>query len=62
MMIGSLVKQGKYVGGKLPHNLIHCLENKVRETSLHQTLKINSLMTFIKLKRLMLFIIPYSYR
>lgn len=28
-MIGSLVKQGKYVGGRQPHNLIHCLENKV---------------------------------
>lgn len=29
MMIGSLVKQGKYVGGRQQHYLLHCLENKV---------------------------------
>lgn len=28
-VIGSLVKQGKYVGVELLHNLIHCSKNKV---------------------------------
>lgn len=30
MKIGSLVKQGKCVGGRQLHNVIYCAENKVR--------------------------------